>query len=102
MASVEDELEFDMWDGQFEFFGNNFAATKAKNGEIEKRQKSNDIGGIYDKNVDLILTPITTFEDKDSLNVLPVAKMMPFLEEVTNDVRFEYGRGKTKRDSYSL
>lgn len=83
MAAVDDELEFDMWDGQFEFFGNNFGTRI--DGD-ERRVSGN--GRVYDGNADLILSPITIENfPSNKLRAKTNFSQTSLLEDVTNDVR---------------
>ena len=59
---TEDELEFDMWDGQFEFFGNNY-----HNDVLDDREKnSNESNCLYDTEADLVFGPVTGHIDYDN------------------------------------
>lgn len=65
MSMTEDELEFDMWDGQFEFLGNNY-----HNYELDDRQNTAESNRTYDTEADLVFGPVTddVFQiDQDNL-----------------------------------
>ncbi len=69
MSVVEDELEFDMWDGQFEFFGNSYV-----NGNVDGLPDEFSKNG-YDETADLILTPITIEEAVQNVRARNFQKM---------------------------
>lgn len=53
MSVTDEELEFDEWDGQFEFVGNSYHNEDLKNNEYSQPNNS------YDRDADLIFTPVT-------------------------------------------
>lgn len=92
MSVFEDELEFDMWDGQFEFFGNSYGGDG-----VEKKDGHEFVQhGVYDETVDLILTPITIAEEPvksarsaiDKSHISMNLKQQALIEHVTDDVSY--------------
>lgn len=59
--SLEDELEFDMWDGQFEFLGNSYVVDGVTERAANGHHVQTPAEG-YDPTSDLVLAPISIEE----------------------------------------
>lgn len=94
MSVLEDELEFDMWDGQFEFFGNSYAGVGGVGGAAGRGGKAeHELAkhGVYDKTADLIFAPVTIEEAVESVRSANKSRTMnlkkqALLGHVTDDV----------------
>lgn len=71
--SLEDELEFDMWDGQFEFLGNSFVVDGVTEAATNGHPVQTPIKG-YDPTADLVLAPISIEEAVGNIKARWAAK----------------------------
>ncbi|XP_065204170.1 rab11 family-interacting protein 3 isoform X6 [Planococcus citri] len=76
MSMTEDELEFDMWDGQFEFFGNNYHSDEIVDDTVNSNDDESNC--VYDTEADLVFGPIS---DNDVVDLNKDFKPFPMTQK---------------------
>lgn len=71
--TLEDELEFDMWDGQFEFLGNSFVVDGVTEPATNGHPVQTSTKG-YDPTADLVLAPISIEEAVENIKASRAVK----------------------------
>lgn len=74
MSSLEDELEFDMWDGQFEFLGDSYVSNGEPEPAADDSSRLRPPANGYDPTADLVLAPISIEEAVQNISASRAGK----------------------------